>query len=124
MKTNKGGTVIEVLVALVIILVVVGGLIGILFALIGGGVPNSGQHTGIVTSVEQEGIIWHTYKAYVKTSAQSTQEDAYCVTDPQVVTALQNDADAIKEVTVYYSRGFFVGPWSCGGESSIIRSVK
>ncbi len=120
MKKNKGVTLIETIVIIAIL-----GIFGLIFlAMIGGGIPNSGQHTGIVTSVEKEGIIWQTYGAYIKTSAQATQEDKYCVTDSSVVAQLQDDAQQIKEVTVQYSRGFFVWPWQCGSESSIINSVK
>jgi hypothetical protein len=101
----------------------------ILIALIGFGTishigPNNGQHTGFVSSVEQSGIIWKTWRAYVKTDPQSSQEDSYCVTDPAVVSQLQNTEQSKESVTVNYSSPLFVWKWQCGGESAIVNSVQ
>jgi len=38
-----------------------------------------GQHTGYVTAVEQDGLIFHNYRVYFKTDNSSSQEDVYCV---------------------------------------------
>jgi len=86
-------------------------------------VPNSGQHTGYVSSVEQSGIIWKTWTAYIKTDPQSSQEDTYCVTDPNTVTALQSAETEKSSVTVNYSVPWMTWKWQCGGEQSIIQSV-
>lgn len=109
-----------------VIMLGVGVFVGIItiLILIGIGSPNNGQHTGIVTSVEQTGIIFKTWTAYIKTSSQSTQEDAYCVTDPHVISQLKSDATSVKEVTVNYSRGIFMPITECNGEGSIINSVQ
>lgn len=126
MRANqKGATFIEGLVVTVIVLVVIG-FVGVCIASIAGlRSPTSGQHTGIVTSVEQNGVIWKTYSAYIKTSAQATQEDRYCVTNPAVVVQLQQDADAVKEVTVHYGNGLFIWWSECkGADESIITSVE
>ncbi len=37
------------------------------------GATNQGEHTGYVTAVEQEGLIWKTWRAYIKTDPQSSQ---------------------------------------------------
>jgi hypothetical protein len=83
-------------------------------------IPNSGQHTGYVSSVEQSGIIWKTWTAYIKTDPQSSQEDSYCVTDPSVVDQLKSVATQRSSVTVYYSVPLMTWKWQCGGEQSII----
>ncbi len=85
-------------------------------------IPNSGQHTGYVTSVEQSGIIWKTWTAYVKTDPQSSQEDSYCVTDPNVVRDLQSAATEKSSITVYYSVPLMTWKWHCGWEQSTIVS--
>jgi hypothetical protein len=87
------------------------------------GATNNGEHTGYVTAVEQEGLIWKTWRAYVKTDPQSSQEDSYCVTDPIVVSALRNVEQSRALVTVDYSSPFLVFKWQCGGEQSIINIV-
>jgi hypothetical protein len=86
-------------------------------------IPNSGQHTGYVSSVEQSGIIWKTWTAYIKTDPQSSQEDTYCVTDQNTVTALKSAATNRGSLTVYYSVPLLTWKWQCGGEQSIIQSV-
>jgi hypothetical protein len=87
-------------------------------------VPNSGQHTGYVSSVEQSGIIWKTWTAYIKTDPQSSQEDRYCVTDPDAVSELQGDGASRTLVTVDYSAPLYVWKWQCGSEPSIINSIQ
>ena len=86
-------------------------------------IPNSGQHTGYVTSVEQSGIIWKTWTAYIKTDPQSSQEDKYCVTDPNVVSQLQFAAIQRDIVTVYYSVPWLTWKWQCGYEQSITQNI-
>lgn len=86
-------------------------------------IPNSGQHTGYVTSVEQSGIIWKTWTAYVKTDPQSSQEDTYCVTDSKTVTALQSAETEKSSITVNYSVPWMTWKWQCGYEQSTIQSI-
>lgn len=76
--TTSGGAEIGFLIIAVIVLFCTANL----------HIPNSGQHTGYVSSVEQSGIIWKTWTAYIKTDPQSSQEDAYCVTDSYVVNTV------------------------------------
>jgi hypothetical protein len=86
-------------------------------------VPNSGQHTGYVTSVEQSGLIWKTWTVYIKTDPQSSQEDTYCVTDPKVVSDLQTLVIGKDSVTVYYSIPLLTWKWRCGSEQSMIVTI-
>ncbi|MDE2022427.1 MAG: hypothetical protein KGI71_05965 [Patescibacteria group bacterium] len=115
--------IIVVIVSLVL-LTAVAGLVSLPFILIMS--PTSeGQHTGIITSIEKNGLFFHTWSAYVKTSAQSTQEDKYCVIDPAVIAQLQKYADSVTEVTVHYSNPLMVGVWNCqSNDESIITSVQ
>ena len=88
------------------------------------GSTNQGQHTGYISAVEKSGLIWKTWRAYVKTDPQSSQEDDYCVEDDAIVSALQSAQESRKIVTVSYSLPRLVFKWQCGGESSIIRSIQ
>lgn len=106
-----------------IVLIICGGIIfGIFVSYIGA--TNDGEHTGYISSVEQEGWVWKTWRAYVKTDPQSSQEDSYCITDPKVVSALKSYAEKRTLITVQYSAPFIVWNWQCGSESSIITGTK
>lgn len=118
---KKGFTLIELLVIIAIVGIVCSVIFGLFIQI---HAPNSGDHTGYVTAVEQEGLIWHTYRAFIKTDPQSSQEDQYCVTDPDVISQLQKDSESRTLITVGYSIGLITYPWQCKGESSIINSVK
>lgn len=85
--------------------------------------PNSGQHTGYVTSVEKSGTIFKTWIIYFKTDPQSSQEDTYCIIDPDVLTNLQNFEKERLPITVYYSAPIILWRWQCENKSSIISSV-
>lgn len=111
--TADGGLVIGFLIIAVIVL----------FCTANFHVSNSGQHTGYVSSVEQSGIFWKTWTAYIKTDPQSSQEDSYCVIDPDTVTALQSAATERSLITVYYSVPLLTWKWQCGYEQSTIQSV-
>ena len=86
--------------------------------------PNSGQHAGYITAVEESGLLFHTWIAYVKTDPQSSQEDAYCVTDSRVIASLQSDAEDRTPVTVYYAAPVMIWKWQCESPSSIINAVQ
>lgn len=113
-------TFIEVIVIMIIVGIIAFIPMAFLFNF---GLPNDGSHTGYITAVEREGIIWKTYTAYVKTNSQSSQEDKYCV-DSSVVEELKKAQVENKQVTVNYKRGFTLPIWECSGESTEIISVK
>ncbi len=85
--------------------------------------PDSGQHTGFVTSVEKTGFIIQTYTVYIKTDPQSSQEDSYCVTNPNTIIDLQNFEKERLPVTVFYSAPLVLWKWQCAHTDSIINSV-
>lgn len=113
------GGVDAAIVILIVICAVIYGAVSISHI----GPANSGQHTGYISSVEQEGWIWKTWRVYVKTDPQSSQEDSYCVEDPTVIQELQDAEENRDLVTVTYSAPYIVFNWQCGGESSIINGV-
>lgn len=83
----------------------------------------AGDHTGYITSVEKNGVFFKTGTAYLKTSTQATQEDAYCVIDPSVYDQLQADSVSGVHVNVHYHSWFAAGIANCDGEGAIIDSV-
>ena len=85
--------------------------------------PNSGQHTGYITSVEKTGFIFQTWTVYVKTDPQSSQEDTYCITDSRIITQLQQYEKARLPVTVYYAAPLILWTWQCPQKASIINTA-
>lgn len=86
---------------------------------------SQGEHTGYVTAVEQTGLFFKTYTAYIKTDTQSSQEDAYCVTDPAIYSQLQTLSEQKAHVTVGYIAWLGAGARYCSHESAgIITAVK
>ena len=86
-------------------------------------VTTNGEHTGYITAVEQNGIIFKTYRVYLKTDLQSSQEDAYCVVDPVIFSDLEKVSREKTQVSVGYLSWLFSGVKNCGRESAVITSV-
>lgn len=82
-----------------------------------------GEHVGYITAVEKVGVFFKTYRAYVKTDTQSSQEDSYCVVDESLVPALEAAASSHIRVTVGYMSYFSPGIRICDGEDAIIESI-
>lgn len=82
-----------------------------------------GQHTGYITAIEQNGIIFKTWTAFVKTDTQSSQEDKYCVVDATVIDALAKASDAKQHVTISYFSWFASGIANCDWEDTVISGV-
>lgn len=85
--------------------------------------PTEGSHTGFITAVEKNGVIWKTGRAYVKTDTQSSQEDQYCVRDQRVYDELVKAQTSKEKVTVKFNAPLIVAKWDCGGEDAIIYDV-
>lgn len=117
---NKGFTLIEGLVIFLIVSMVLF-IVAMPFVTIRYQ-TSSGEHTGYVTAVEKNGIIWKTGRAYVKTDTMSSQEDKYCVIDPDVYQQLQQYAATKTHVNVYYIDWLKKG-LSCEHEDGIITKV-
>lgn len=84
---------------------------------------SAGNHTGYITAVEKNGLIWKTGTAFLKTDTQSSQEDRYCVIDPSVYAQLTAASVAKAHVTVGYTDWLHKSMTVCDGESAIITSV-
>ena len=85
---------------------------------------SEGEHVGYITAVEKNGLIFKTWRAYLKTDNQSSQEDAYCITDTSLLPELRTAAENKTHVKIEYSNPTLVSIRTCGSEESIIRSVK
>ena len=79
-----------------------------------------GEHTGYITSVERTGILFKTFRVYLKTDPQSSQEDSYCVVDPAVYSQLEKLSEQKTQVTVSYFSWLVSGIKNCGGENAVI----
>lgn len=121
---KKGQIYLTTLMAILIILFIV-----ILAVLIITGVPieitRGGTHTGYVTAVEENGMIWHKYTIYFKTDAQSSQEDIYCVKDANIIETLRNVEQNKEKVTITYNSYLMNGMINCDFDAgAIITGVK
>lgn len=87
------------------------------------GSTSNGQHTGYVTAVEKNGLIWKTWTAYIKTDPQSSQEDKYCVTDESVVAELKKASQTRELITVNFDQPWLVWKMQCNSEGAIITGL-
>jgi hypothetical protein len=74
---------------------------------------DNGHHTGYVTAIETNGMIWKTDSVYFKTDAQSSQEDRYCVIDDDIKQKLLSSQMQKKLVTITYMQYFSAGWNNC-----------
>ena len=107
-----------------IVMLVLGLLfIGVVMYLSMVGLPiedSRGQHTGYVTAVETNGVIFKTHRAYVKSDISSSQEDSYCVIDNAVKQQLEQVSINKEKVTVYFYDWMFRGWNNCKMEETAI----
>jgi hypothetical protein len=82
-----------------------------------------GEHTGYITAVEKHGIFFKTGTAYLKTDTQSSQEDTYCVIDPEIYTQLQDSSSKKQHINAYFYSVVSAGITKCDGEGQIIYKV-
>ena len=111
------------LIVLVILIVIVVVPFYLMFAIRLSG-ERGGYHSGYVTAVDQDGLIYPNYQVYVKTDNSSSQEDIYCINrnNPTLANQLKELSKSREQVTLYYEgvRGF--GMDLCRGEE--IKEVK
>ena len=100
-------------------------IVALLACFINGVGGSVGQHTGIITAVEHNNnLVWDANLVYFKSSDQSTQEDVYCVNDPDVMTQLKTASVNKTIVTIYFQNDFLFWVWDCNGGISIIEKVE
>jgi len=120
---NKKANVISVFMLIFALLI----LYGLYFSFFSNGfikTTDDGEHTGTVTAVEKNGIIFKTYSVYFKSDAQSSQEDIYCVIDEELVKNLKDKAINKTKITIQYIDYFIIGYKYCAGEPAIIVGIK
>ena len=84
----------------------------------------NGTHTGVITAIETNGIIFKTTTVYVKTNPMSSQEDEYCLIDKSLIPELQKLEESTENVTVIYNNYLYKGFYYCNGEPAIITGTK
>lgn len=86
---------------------------------------SNGRHSGQISAVEKNGIIWQTWDVYVKSDISSSQEDKYCVEDASLIPQLQSLSENRNKTTLLYRDEFMVAPWRCGNdEVGIITGIE
>ena len=123
--TNKKGDAGIVAGLIIIAFIIFSFLVGLIFYnnLIWKTTEN-GHHTGTVTAVETNGLIFKTDSVYFKSDAQSSQEDKYCVYDKKIKEKLEDYARDKEKVTIEYEDYFIVGWKYCKDDDvSIITGV-
>lgn len=93
------------------------------FSTIGHKQLGEGQHFGYVTAVSCDGLLWYTCSAYIKTDAESTQEDHYCVADPTLLEHLRNYGESGHRVKISYTEHLNWSPGCAWTSDHTIRSV-
>lgn len=80
----------------------------------------TGTANGVITSVENDGVIWKTYTIYIKTDAASTKEESYCIEPENHALAQQLRGYAANRtpVEISFTNEFAIGPWRCTGDGS------
>lgn len=79
----------------------------------------NGKHTGFITAIQQNGIIWKNYRVFIKTSLDSSQEDVYCINrnEKALVDALRQAQEGRIRVTIEYnSYNNIFDPSQCEGD--------
>lgn len=84
----------------------------------------AGTHTGIVTAVETNSLIWDTRRAYFKTSLESTQEDTYCIQNEALYQRLSEASNTGERLTIRFSHPLIEWRWNCGGDHAIIVGIE
>lgn len=116
---------INILAGIVFILTILLSFSSLYFDLYGINYKTSvGEHTGYVTAVENNGIIFKTGRIYFKTDNQSSQEDNYCVIDKDLQKKLQAISEERTLVTISFEDRIVKGMKNCDYETAIVTSVK
>ena len=115
------------LVVLLLLAVAVAALWAVCFFGVGAyahGYEGSGDHVGYATSVECDGLWWHTCRVHIKTDNSSSQEDAYCVKDAGLMDFLRQAAKDKTRLDFHYN-SYHMWQKGCGfdGPSTIVSAV-
>jgi hypothetical protein len=78
---------------------------------------STGMHRGVITAIDQEGVIFNRYRVYLKSSSYTNQSDEteYCLYLKETDLANQLKNNIGKEVILNYGfEGGYIGYKSCG----------
>lgn len=124
---QQGLTIIEALVLLAVIGIILTIAVSIIapFFLHNFIETSKGNHTGYITAVEHNGLIWKKGRAYIKTDVSSSQEETYCVIDDNIYNQLEQKSQNKEKVTVEFKDYFIRGWTKCGdGDVGVITGIK
>lgn len=101
----------------IIIVLFVGGVI-LMSPFVRYSTERGGRHTGYITAVDQEGILFPNYQVFVKTDRSSSQEERYCVNrnNKELGEKLQRLSEQAEPVTIKYDGVRGIGLGLCRGE--------
>lgn len=87
---------------------------------------SGGSHTGYITAVETNGIIFKADYVYIKTDLSSSQEDKYCIEDDDVLSQVKQAQSDKSKVTLKYHDELFYWPSRChnGTAQGMVDSVE
>lgn len=112
--SNKGSIETDVVLGSIFLLTVAFILVlGFLARFIRLDFTRESQHTGYITAVQPEGVLFPNYKVYFKTDNSSSQEDNYCVNrnNRELADRLKRMSVERKLITITYEgvRGVGLG---------------
>ena len=85
---------------------------------------SSGDHLVFITAVEhRQGLFFEDRLAWVKTDLTTTQEEVYCISNPQVKAQLQEAQWNKERVLIHYEHTSILWNSECNQGQSIITGV-
>ncbi len=81
----------------------------------------SGEQTGYIEAVQQEGFVWKNYHIFIKSSTDASQADKYCVhrNETKLIEGLKNASKTNKRITIEYNSMWYIlsNLGRCGGDT-------
>lgn len=117
--SNEDFTWLDAVVAVVLFGAIVALIVGVPFVWVSGfGAPVAeSTFTGQVADVEEDsGLVWKTTEVSIKTSAEATEPEKFCVApgkEDEILPVLRQSQETGDRVTVTYERGYFEPEWKC-----------
>lgn len=116
---TKGQIGLIIVLLLFVVIYVIVGIVGIHIK-----TTRDGTHTGYVTAIEENGIIFKTITVYFKTDVQSSQEDKYCLIDRSLIPMLEEKQTNKEKVTIIFYDYLMPSFFECGSGEGIIDGLK
>lgn len=115
LRTWKGKAIMKKIIVIIIIASPILFMTALFFVVISYG---SGQHTGYITAVDQEGLLFKNYDVWIKTELSSSQEDQYCISrfDSELADKIKEASEKRQRVTIKYTNYVTMRPDYCQAE--------